>query len=249
MRTTLLLVATISSLSLALAVIAFLRHDDSPATTANDNAALQREIADLRAEIERLERAIDAAALDTSPSGLAELERRVAALESRTTPEPMETAAVTLEQIENLDDENFEKLIDDERMMKLTSKALDKIQRRKASVGMRRWVNPGRDGLEGVLRRTFATLSLDPQRQEQVRRIVWDANDAQNELMDQLDTDPAPSHEESMIIMGEVKEVFGQRNEELDEVLDDDEMHTFHRIEAEEVKAGPDSEEEEDSAG
>lgn len=108
-----------------------------------------------------------------------------------------------------------------------------------AYTSMARWVNPGSDGVDGVLRRANDQLSLDARRRGQLRRIVFDSNEAQQALLTELSTDPPLAGARRNEIIVELKHTWRARNDQLAQVLSEEELRVFTTIEAEEARPAP----------
>lgn len=261
MRVSTLPLMALCLLALILSVVAFFRSGGSGSAeqigggvTRGADAeivALRAEIEALRARLGGASAAAPAPARSVEVEGLLErftrLEARVDALASGVGAAPRDTALVAREQDEQvlaalsgLDDEQFDRVFDSERMERLTERAMTRLQTRKARASMARWVNPGSAGVDGVLRRANDELSLDPRRREQLRRIVVDANEAQQALLAELSTDPPPAGARRDEIMVEIKHTWTARNDQLVQVLSEEELRIFTTIEAEEAKASTD---------
>ncbi len=178
-------------------------------------ARLEEELAGLRQRLHSLELDQVSSKGATDPVTHQGLEPRVAALEATLEKSVARRGALPI----------------DERDLERTRLALEKIENENTDAELARWVEGARDRMERVLLKTSKELSLDSQREEELRRVVQESNGAQIALLDELHGDPPPTQEDRRVIIDEIKQIQGERNRILGEFLTADELRTFQGIE------------------
>lgn len=187
---------------------------------AGSNAAtveqLQREVADLQFRLEILEARMNETT-EASPEQL--LSDRMMALELR-----LDDTLQVVDDLEARDQTLAE-------ASKRKSRAIAAKDADETAMAVRTWVEGNQARLDRVMANFSDRIRLDRSRDQEMWRIVEEASQTQLEILDSLETTPAPTARERNEAYGELKAVQRERNQELAEILSPEEMRVFQEVE------------------